>query len=109
MNIAAIASFLWDKTPGLVKWPIVILLFLFWTPLRLREEAVKFVQLEVHAVVDPLEKNRDTEISAMKSDMIDTKAYVRAIGIHLMGESKLEKMSATNGGVKNNGGPDGTK
>lgn len=93
-------AFIWDKTPGIVKWPIVGGLILLWTPLKLREEAVKFIRHEVHAVVNPLKDQRDSEIRNLKDDISDIKADVRAIGIHLMGETKLNRMTADEGGNK---------
>jgi hypothetical protein len=93
----AIIEFIWEKTPSYVKWPIVGGLILIWTPLKIREDFIEFVDSRVHAVMTPMREKRDIEIAQMKADIADTKSYTRAIGIHLMGQPRFEKMSANEG------------
>jgi hypothetical protein len=93
----SVIAFIWDRTPGFVKWPMVGGLILLWTPLKIREGAVNLIRQEVHAVVNPLKEQRDLEIKNLKEDISHIRSDVRAIGIHLMGETKLNRMTANDG------------
>lgn len=48
---------------------------------------------KVNTAIEPTQ----VEVRNLKENISDIKADVRAIGIHLMGESKLNKMSANQG------------
>lgn len=58
-------SFIWDKTPNYIKWPLAFAFFLFLVPLKIRDELSGFVQKEVHAYVLPMKEKRDMQILQM--------------------------------------------
>jgi hypothetical protein len=64
--MAALIAFLWDKTPGYVKWPMGMMFFLFLVPLKIRDEMTGFVHKEVHAVIAPMKDKRDAQILHME-------------------------------------------
>lgn len=66
-------SFLWDKLPSYIRWPILGALFLIWTPIKVYNGAKDFVHSEVHAYITPLKEIRDMEMLTMKNDIATIK------------------------------------
>lgn len=77
-------SFIWDKTPNYIKWPLAFAFFLFLIPLKIRDELSGFVQKEVHAYVIPLKEKRDLELIQMRNDLNEIKQDTRDIKLILM-------------------------
>lgn len=77
-------SFIWDKVPSYVKWPMAFAFFLFLVPLKIRDELSGFVQKEVHAYVIPMKEKRDLEIIQMRNDLNDIKKSTYRIESILM-------------------------
>lgn len=77
-------SFIWDKTPSYIKWPMGLAFFLFLVPLKIRDELSGFVQKEVHATVFPMKEKRDLEILQMREDLNDIKKSTYRIESILM-------------------------
>jgi hypothetical protein len=95
---SAAVAFLWDRVPGYVKWPVVLVMLLFWAPIRIRDEVFRVIDSRVHAVVAPMNDKRDDEIKGMKKDIKDSKRGIEVIGYHLMGINKYKRMTANDGG-----------
>jgi hypothetical protein len=96
-------TLIWNSMPTWVKWIIGIIVLLMWMPLYVRDTAKDFVQQEARASMSEYKtlqdhKNHvmDLKIASLKESVDDTKAYTRAIGIHLMGERKLEEKIKSN-------------
>lgn len=77
-------TFLWDKTPSYIKWPLSFGFFLFLVPLKIRDEVSGFVQQEVHAVVLPMKEKRDMELLKLKDDVSQIRQDTRDIKLILM-------------------------
>lgn len=77
-------SFIWDKVPNYIKWPLAIAFFLFLIPLKIRDELSGFVQKEVHATVMPMKEKRDLEIAQIRSDLTEIKKSTHRIETILM-------------------------
>lgn len=83
-QMSAIVSFLWDKVPGWFRWLLVAGFFLFYTPIKVREELIYFIDGRVHAVVTPLKEKRDIELASINDTLKDVKEDTRDIKRILM-------------------------
>lgn len=89
----AATGFIWDVTPTWLKVTLALFLLLILAPFTFKEWMLGVIRTEVHAAISPIAKVHETEVTALKSSMSETRADVRAIGIFLMGEERLSKMS----------------
>jgi hypothetical protein len=98
-------AYLWNQIPIKFRWVIGTAVLLWMMPLSVRDWFNEKVDMRIHAAIGPMKEMRDQQINEIKSDISDIKeevrdsrSEVRAIGIHLMGADKLERMTANNGG-----------
>jgi hypothetical protein len=81
-------SFIWDKLPSYIKYPLLATLILIWTPIRVYQGAKDFVQAEVHAYVTPMKEQTDAQIIRLESDIHEIKQDTRDIRNHLLGNKE---------------------
>ena len=88
-------SVLWDKIPGAIRWVILTILFIIWTPLKVREELILFIDSRAWAVIAPLKIETDSEITKMKTDLADLKDDVRDVKNYLLYKKRPEEDKGT--------------
>jgi hypothetical protein len=82
-----IPSFLaiaWDKLPRAIRWMILGGIIIFYTPIKIREEMIHFIDQRVYAVITPLNDKRDMEITQIQKDINEIKQDTREIKNHLI-------------------------
>lgn len=81
-------SLIWDKLPAPLRWIILAGVILFYTPLKIREEAIQFVDTRVYAVITPMKDQRDMQILTMEQNIKDIKDDMREVRNHLLKGNK---------------------
>lgn len=76
----AFVAMLWDKLPSYIKWSIAAGVLLFYTPIKIREEMIWFIDQRVHAITMPIKekqlgelKNIDLRLRHIEQDTRDIK------------------------------------
>lgn len=77
-------QFLWEKTPKYIKYPIMALVFLIWTPYQAIDKGRTFLRQEITAVASDLNKERDYDLKTLKEDIQEVKQDTRDIKNILM-------------------------
>jgi hypothetical protein len=88
--MSTIAALLWDKIPAWVRWIVAVVFFLFYTPLKIREELIVFIDTRAMAVMSPAKDKTDNEIVTMKSDLSALKEDVRDVKNYLLYRKRPE-------------------
>lgn len=93
--VTAAATYLWDKIPGWFKWILAAVVILFYTPIKIREELIYFIDTRVHAVIIPMKEKRDQELKDIHSDLGDMKQDIRDVKNYLLYKKRPEENEGT--------------
>ena len=95
-------SYLESKTPTWLKVSIALVVVGWMTPLKVREWTYELIDTRVHAVISPMNMDRDNEIKAIHTRMDtlnekanETNAFVRAMALEQLGPKRYQEVNLT--------------
>lgn len=93
--ITGLGSFLWEKTPKWVRWVVVVAILIFYTPIKIREELIIFIDSRAWAVITPVKEKTDSKIIEMESDIGEIKQDIRDVKNYLLYKKRPDENRVT--------------
>lgn len=95
-------AYLETNTPKWLKVCIAIFILAWMTPLEVRDWFYDKIDTRVHAVITPMKKERDAEITAIKVSIdnleektTETNVFVRELALKGLGAKRFEEVTLT--------------